>query len=126
MHLVKKIDTQPTLIFYLRIAILQVVRYLSILLCLWSSSPNLVCAAEPDFIRESVRARGMGNAFTAAANDEMVLFYNPAGLRSVYYNIYQIVSFNTTINENINNLGKSSSNFSSLGDLAGKNVGMTH
>ncbi len=99
-----------------------VYRNLSILLFFWSGLSHIVQAAEPDFIRESIRARGMGNAFTAVANDEMVLFYNPAGLRSVHYNMYHIVGFNTTINENINNLGKSSGSFSSIGDLAGKNI----
>lgn len=85
-------------------------------------APLLLQAAEPAFIRESIRARGMGNAFTAAANDELLLFYNPAALRSVNYNIYQIAGFNITYNENITNLGKSSSGFSTLGSLAGKNI----
>jgi hypothetical protein len=82
----------------------------------------LLQAAEPAFIRESIRARGMGNAFTAAANDEMLLFYNPAALRSVYYNMYEVVGFNTTTNENTINLGKSSSGFSTIGSLAGKKI----
>ena len=45
------------------------------------------------FLKIGADARGasMGNAFTAVANDEMVLFYNPAALRSVKYNIYQII-----------------------------------
>ncbi len=60
--------------------------------------PPLVFAGEPSFVRESIRARGMGNAFTAVADDEMVLFYNPAGLRSVRYNIYELLSFNATTN----------------------------
>ena len=64
----------------------------------------------------------MGNAFTAAANDEMLLFYNPAALRSVYYNMYEVVGFNTTTNENTINLGKSSSGFSTIGSLAGKKI----
>ncbi len=83
---------------------------------------QIVHASEPEFIRESIRARGMGNAFTSAVNDEMVLFYNPASLRSVIYNMYHVVGFNSTFNENINNLGKSSGSFSSLGELAGKNI----
>jgi hypothetical protein len=82
----------------------------------------LLQAAEPAFIRESIRARGMGNAFTAAANDEMLLFYNPAALRSVYYNMYEVVGFNITTNENTINLGKSSSGFSTIGSLAGKKI----
>ena len=80
----------------------------SVLLFLWILFAPLLQAAEPAFIRESIRARGMGNAFTAAANDEMLLFYIPAALRSVYYNIYQVAGFNTTYNENITNLGNSS------------------
>ena len=70
----------------------------------------LVHASEPAFVRESLRARGMGNAFTAVANDEMLFFYNPAGLRSVIYNIYEIVGFNFTINENSLSIGNSGSN----------------
>ena len=100
----------------------RVFRRVSVLLYLWILFTPLLQAAEPAFIRESIRARGMGNAFTAAANDEMLLFYNPAALRSVYYNIYQIVGFNTTNNENITNLGKSSSSFSTIGSLAGKKI----
>ena len=64
----------------------------------------------------------MGNAFTAAADDEMVLFYNPSKLRSINYNIYHLVGFNTTINENTIKLAKSSGGFSTLGDIAGKNI----
>ena len=106
----------------IRATIFRVFRRVSVLLYLWILFAPLLQAAEPAFIRESIRARGMGNAFTAAANDEMLLFYNPAALRSVYYNIYQIVGFNTTYNENLTNLGKSSGGISSIGDLAGKNI----
>ena len=97
-------------------------RRVSVLLYLWILFTPLLQAAEPAFIRESIRARGMGNAFTAAANDEMLLFYNPAALRSVYYNMYEVVGFNTTTNENTRNLGKSSSGFSTIGSLAGKKI----
>ena len=106
----------------IRVTIFRVFRRVSVLLCFWILFSPLLQAAEPAFIRESIRARGMGNAFTAAANDEMLLFYNPAALRSVYYNIYQIVGFNTTTNENTINLGKSSSGFSTIGSLAGKKI----
>jgi hypothetical protein len=106
----------------IRVTIFRVFRRVSVLLYLWILFTPLLQAAEPAFVRESIRARGMGNAFTAAANDEMLLFYNPAALRSVYYNIYQIAGFNTTYNENITNLGNSSSGFSTLGSLAGKNI----
>jgi len=106
----------------IRVTIFRVFRRVSVLLCFWILFSPLLQAAEPSFIRESIRARGMGNAFTASANDEMLLFYNPAALRSVYYNMYEVVGFNTTINENTINLGKSSSGFSSIGSLAGKKI----
>ena len=106
----------------IRVTIFRVFRRVSVLLYLWILFSPLLQAAEPAFIRESIRARGMGNAFTAAANDEMLLFYNPAALRSVYYNMYEVVGFNTTTNENTINLGKSSSGFSTIGSLAGKKI----
>ena len=106
----------------IRATIFRVFRRVSVLLYFWVLFAPQLQAAEPAFVRESIRARGMGNAFTAAANDEMLLFYNPAALRSVYYNIYQIVGFNTTYNENITNLGNLSGGFSSIGDLAGENI----
>ena len=61
-----------------------------LLLVFFTLGATLVQAAEPSFLRESIRARGMGHAFTAVANDEMVLYYSPAGLRSVKYNIYEV------------------------------------
>ena len=106
----------------IRVTIFRVFRHVSVLLYFWILFSPLLQAAEPAFIRESIRARGMGNAFTAAANDEMLLFYNPASLRSVYYNMYEVVGFNTTTNENTINLGKSSSGFSTIGSLAGKKI----
>ena len=106
----------------IRVTIFRVFRRVSVLLYLWILFAPLLQAAEPAFIRESIRARGMGNAFTAAANDEMLLFYNPAALRSVYYNMYEVVGFNITTNENTINLGKSSSGFSTIGSLAGKKI----
>ena len=69
-----------------------------LLLVFFPLGASLVQAAEPSFLRESIRARGMGHAFTAVANDEMVLYYNPAALRSVQYNAYEIFNFNVTTN----------------------------
>jgi len=108
--------------YLMRTTIFRVFRRVSVLLYFWILFAPQLQAAEPAFIRESIRARGMGNAFTAAANDEMLLFYNPAALRSVYYNMYEVVGFNTTTNENTINLGKSSSSFSTIGSLAGKKI----
>ena len=56
----------------MRSVILHVFKFLSILSGLWILSTPLILAVEPAFVRESIRARGMGNAFTAAANDEML------------------------------------------------------
>jgi len=106
----------------IRVTIFRVFRRVSVLLYFWILFAPQLQAAEPAFVRESIRARGMGNAFTAAANDEMLLFYNPAALRSVYYNMYEVVGFNITTNENTINLGKSSSGFSTIGSLAGKKI----
>ena len=106
----------------MRTTILKVFRLVATFLGLWILLAPLLQASEPSFIRESIRARGMGNAFTAAANDEMLLFYNPAALRSVNYNIYEAVGFNFTTNESTINLAKSSSSNATLGDLAGKKI----
>ena len=59
------------------------------LLLLSLHSVPLTQAGEAVFVRESLRARGMGYAHTAVANDEYLLFYNPAGLRSLQNNIYE-------------------------------------
>ena len=99
----------------MRITALKVLKHLSVLLSLWILCMPIANASEPAFVRESLRARGMGNAFTAVANDEMLFFYNPAGLRSVIYNIYEIVGLNFTTNENTLSMGNASSKFSTLG-----------
>ena len=106
----------------MRSVILHVFKFLSILSGLWIFSTPLLLAVEPAFVRESIRARGMGNAFTAAANDEMLFFYNPAGLRSVKYNIYEVTGFNFTTNQNTLDMGNSSSSAATLGNIAGKKI----
>ena len=98
----------------MRISALKVLKHLSALLGLWILFMPVAQASEPAFVREGLRARGMGNAFTAVANDEMLFFYNPAGLRSVNYNIYEIVGYNFTTNENTINLGNASSSSANL------------
>ena len=106
----------------MRITALKIQKHLSTLLCLWIFFMPTGHATEPAFVQESLRARGMGNAFTAVANDEKLFFYNPAGLRSVNYNIYEIVGFNFTTNENTINLGNTSSKGSTLGEIAGRKI----
>ena len=106
----------------MRAVFLRVFLFSSVLTSVFILSAPLLQAFEPVFVRESLRARGMGNAFTATANDEMLFFYNPAGLRSVNYNIYEIVGFNFTTNQNTLDLGKSSSSSATIGNLAGKKI----
>ena len=59
----------------IRATIFRMLRRVFLLLYFCILFAPLLQAAEPAFVRESIRARGMGNAFTAAANDEMLLFY---------------------------------------------------
>jgi hypothetical protein len=106
----------------MRAVFLRVFLFLSVLTIVFILSAPLLQAFEPVFVRESLRARGMGNAFTATANDEMLLFYNPAGLRSVNYNIYEVVGFNFTTNQNTLDLANSSSTGATLGKIAGKKI----
>ena len=73
-----------------------------LLIVFFTLGASLVQAAEPSFLRESIRARGMGHAFTAVANDEMVLYYNPAALRSVQYNPFEIFKINVSSNAQVN------------------------
>ena len=106
----------------MRAVFLRVFLFLSVFTSILILSAPLLQAVEPVFVRESLRARGMGNAFTATANDEMLLFYNPAGLRSVSYNIYEVVGFNFTTNQSTQDLVNSSSGSATLGNLAGKKI----
>jgi hypothetical protein len=87
-----------------------------------------ILSKEAAFVKESIRARGMGNAFTAAANDESVLFYNPAGLRSVSYNIFELVSVSATTNVKNSQIPFEASlntddiAVDNLGSITGKNI----
>ncbi|MGK5090589.1 hypothetical protein WDW89_01085 [Deltaproteobacteria bacterium TL4] len=77
-------------------------------------------ADEPDYIRQSIRARGMGDAFTAVANDEMALYYNPAGLRSVTHNMYYLLGGSLTTNQDTASLGDDT--ISELADITGRKI----
>ena len=69
---------------------------------LFLGSTASLYADEPDSLMYSTRALGMGNAHTAVANDEMLFFYNPAGLRSLTHNLYQIpISPQFTMNQEL-------------------------
>jgi len=79
---------------------------------------------EPQHIRQSLRALGMGNAFTAVANDENALFYNPAGLQLLQQHIVEIISLNATMNQNMIDMSSESGNDANafLGKLIGEKV----
>jgi len=79
---------------------------------------------EPEHLRQSVRALGMGGAFVAVANDEYTLFYNPAGLQSVQQTIVEILTASATTNSNLQDLSEvdASDTTATFGDLVGQNI----
>ncbi|MDT8446812.1 MAG: conjugal transfer protein TraF [bacterium] len=83
-----------------------------------------VTADEPQHLRLSIRALGMGNAFVAAANDESSLFYNPAGLASVKRSMFEILSVNATLNQNLIDLSQADSDESTakMGEFVGEKL----
>jgi len=58
----------------IRVTIFRVFRRVSVLLYFWVLFAPQLQAAEPAFVRESIRARGMGNAFTAALTTRCCCF----------------------------------------------------
>lgn len=81
-------------------------------------------ADEPQQLRYSLRALGMGNAFVAAVNDESSLYYNPAGLASVKRSMFEILSTNVTINQNLIDLSQKSSDetTAAVGEVVGQKL----
>ncbi|MBU3914521.1 hypothetical protein KKA14_03220, partial [bacterium] len=79
----------------------QVIKHLVGLCLIFGVLTSFCLAEEPQHLRQSIRALGMGNAFTAAANDEHALYYNPAGLQSIQQHIFEILSVNGTIGQNL-------------------------
>jgi hypothetical protein len=79
---------------------------------------------EPQYIKRSVRALGMGNAFVAVVNDENALFYNPAGLHSIQQHIFEVLTLNATVNKNFTDLGSESDDnqATTIGKLVGKKL----
>jgi hypothetical protein len=79
---------------------------------------------EPQYIKRSVRALGMGNAFVAVANDENALFYNPAGLHAIQQHIFEVLTVNASVNQNFLDLGKESGDdeAAAIGKLVGKKL----
>lgn len=79
---------------------------------------------EPQHIRQSIRALGMGNAFVAVANDENALFYNPAGLHAIQRHIFEILTVNATLNQNLMDINNESGSdeAAAIGELVGKKL----
>ncbi len=79
---------------------------------------------EPEHLRQSVRALGMGGAFIAVANDEYALYYNPAGLQSVQQTIIEILTAGATTNQNLLDLTEveTADTTATFGDLVGKSI----
>lgn len=79
-------------------------------------------ADEPVFVKQSIRARGMGNAFTAAANDENTLFYNPAGFQTVQKHMIEVLTVNVTANDTLMELSKEKDTAKILSQAIGKKL----
>ena len=89
-----------------------------------SLCPSTSFADEPQHLRLSVRALGMGNAFMAAVDDESSLYYNPAGLASVRQSLFEIMSVNLTVNQNVIDLANQSGSdqTAAVGNLIGNKI----
>jgi len=85
---------------------------------------STVFGDEPQHLRQSIRALGMGNAFVAAANDENALYYNPAGLHAIQQHIIEILTVNATINQNLLDVGEEESGdqAAAIGSLVGNKL----
>ncbi len=96
---------------------------LCLIICFFT---NLGFAEEPQHLRHSIRALGMGNAFTAAVNDEHALYYNPAGLQSIQQHAFEVLSLNGTVGQNFIDMASEDSDDASafIGQLIGKKMYM--
>lgn len=99
-------------------------KYCLILLIVSGLFSQAAFGDEPEHLRQSVRALGMGGAFIAVANDEFALYYNPAGLQSVQQTIVEIVTAGATTNQNLLDLteAETGDTTATFGDLVGKNI----
>ncbi|MFH2128920.1 MAG: hypothetical protein ABIK68_00990 [bacterium] len=98
------------------------IRPLVLLIALVVFGGTILHADEPQYLRRSIRALGMGDAFVAVANDENALFYNPAGLQSLQQHIVEILTINATLNQNFTDFSKEDSSDQSavIGRMVGK------
>lgn len=99
-------------------------RWCLILLIVSNLFSQAVFGDEPESLRQSVRALGMGGAFIAVANDEYALYYNPAGLQSVQQTIFEIVTAGATTSQSLLDLldVETSDTTAAFGDLVGENI----
>ncbi len=95
-----------------------------IFLSLFCSFTQLSFGDEPQHLRQSIRALGMGNSFTAAVNDESALFYNPAGLKSLQQHIFEIATVDLTMSQNYFDLAEEDTDDQAafIGELIGKKL----
>lgn len=91
------------------------------LLLVCASYTSLV-ADEPGYIRSSARARGMGNAFVAVADDTTVLFQNPAGLEGVNSNRLELLSAGVSYNDSSEQLLAAQDSLELFSQLIGKKI----
>lgn len=94
------------------------------IVCVTSGISTMVYGDEPEHLRQSIRALGMGNSFVAVANDESALFYNPAGLQSLQYVIFELVALDITANQKLIDLTllEASEVTAEIGEVVGKNI----
>ncbi|MGK0289141.1 MAG: hypothetical protein ACI86H_000571 [bacterium] len=92
------------LIFHVRgfsmkpLPVMKILAFIFLFLCLEAGS---IFAKDPQYLHESIRARGMGGAFIAIANDENALFYNPAGLANLEKSYFELLKVSATVNDSI-------------------------
>ncbi len=85
-------------------------------------------AEEFQLLYKSPRAQAMGGAFTAVADDESAIYYNPAGLAGVSKILFHGLSANIEVsNDAVNSYSDlsnalSNSGFSVLNNFMGKNI----
>jgi len=79
---------------------------------------TLAQATELSTMYRGVRPMGMGGAFTAIADDENAVFYNPAGLASVKKTELDLINANGEVSDNIMSLKNDASSLQT-GDTVG-------
>jgi len=109
---------------YTLLKVPALLKYCLILLIVSNIYTQGVFADEPEHLRQSVRALGMGGAFVAVANDEYALYYNPAGLQAVQQTVIEILTAGATTNQNLLDLAdvETDDTTATFGDLVGQSI----